>query len=164
MDSMHDLNELDAFDFKLLAALQADGRLTNAELGEKVGLSASQCSRRRIRLETSGIIAGYRAQLDAERLGFGLTALVQVSLAAHSKENAAQFRAFLGGLDEIQEAYSLTGESDYLLKIVVPTLSDLSRIINDTILPNPIIAHIKSSIILDTLKNTHRIPLEKCRS
>ena len=160
-DFPHDPNALDNFDFKLLAALQTDGRLTNAELGDKVGLSASQCSRRRLRLEASGIIAGYQARLDASQLGFGLTALVQVSLAAHSKENAAQFRAFLKGQDEIQEAYSLTGESDYLLKIIVRGLQDLSRIINDTILPNPIISHIKSSIILDTLKNTQRIPLEK---
>jgi DNA-binding Lrp family transcriptional regulator len=151
--------ELDKFDLKLLVALEADGRLTNAELGEAIGLSASQCSRRRIRLETSGIIEGYKARLNAERLGIGMIALVQVSLSPHSKENAKKFREFVNNIDEIQEAYALTGDADYMLKIVVRGLSDLSRVINDLILPHPSVSHVKSSIVLSRLKDSHRLPL-----
>jgi len=150
---------LDSFDLKLLAALEADGRLTNAELAEQIGLSASQCSRRRIRLEESGIILGYCARLNAERLGIGLVALIQVSLSQHSKDNAKKFADFVNRVAEIQEAYAVTGDSDYLLKVVVPDLKDLAAIINERILPHASVAHVKSSIVLVTLKDTHHLPL-----
>jgi DNA-binding Lrp family transcriptional regulator len=150
---------LDQFDLKLLAAIEAEGRLTNAELADKVGLSASQCSRRRIRLEDTGIIEGYSARLNAGRLGIGLLTLVQVSMSPHSKENAKKFSDFVNTIEEIQEAYALTGDSDYLLKVLVADLKNLSRIINDLILPHASVSHVKSSIVLTTLKDSHRLPL-----
>ena len=159
MPSSQEIDAPDQFDLTLLAALEADGRLTNSELAEKVGLSASQCSRRRIRLEESGVIEGYSARLNAARLGIGLLALVQVSMTLHSKENAKKFTDFVNAVDEIQEAYALTGDADYLLKVVVPDLKDLSRIINDLILPHASVSHVKSSIVLTTLKDSHRLPL-----
>ena len=108
---------VDNFDLRLLAALQDDGRLTNQELAEIAGLSASQCSRRRMRLEEDGVIAGYRAQLASQALGFELIAFIQITLATHSPDNAQKFRALVNRVDEIQEAYALTGDSDYLLKV-----------------------------------------------
>jgi len=159
-----ELGALDQFDHKLLAALEADGRLTNAELALKVGLSASQCSRRRIRLEETGIIAGYSACLNASRLGIGLLAFIQVTLSPHSKENARKFGDFANGVKEIQEAYALTGDADYLLKAAAPDLSGLSRIINDLILPQACVSHVKSSIVLTTLKDSHRVPLTTAKS
>ena len=159
MPAPQDLCALDQFDLKLLAALEAEGRLTNSELAEKVGLSASQCSRRRIRLEETGVIEGYTARLTARRLGIGLLALIQVSMSPHSKENAKKFSDFVNAVEEIQEAYALTGDADYLLKVVVPDLKNLSRIINDLILPHASVSHVKSSIVLTTLKDTHRLPL-----
>ncbi|MCI0468000.1 MAG: Lrp/AsnC family transcriptional regulator [Beijerinckiaceae bacterium] len=154
---------LDEFDLKLLAALEADGRLTNAELGEKIGLSASQCSRRRIRLEENGVIDGYHARLNSLRLGIGLRAFIQVSLSPHSKENAAKFRDFVSGVEEIQEAYALTGDADYLLKVAARDLAGLAHVINDLILPQPSVAHVKSSIVLNKLKDSHRLPLKAAR-
>src|ERR1700732_2878755 len=148
MPQSQELAALDRFDLKLLAALEADGRLTNAELAEKVGLSASQCSRRRIRLEEVGIIEGYHARLDSRRLGLGLRAFIQVSLSPHSKENSRLFREFVNGIEEIQEAYALTGDADYLLKIVATNLSGLAHLINGLILPQASVAHAKSSIVL----------------
>ena len=159
MPDPQDLCALDQFDLKLLAALEAEGRLTNSELAEKVGLSPSQCSRRRIRLEETGVIEGYTARLNARRLGIGLLALIQVSMSPHSKENAKKFSDFVNAVEEIQEAYALTGDADYLLKVVVPDLKNLSRIINDLILPHASVSHVKSSIVLTTLKDTHRLPL-----
>jgi DNA-binding Lrp family transcriptional regulator len=164
MSDSQEVSALDQFDLKLLAALEADGRLTNAEIAGKVGLSASQCSRRRIRLEESGIIEGYSARLNASRLGIGLLALVEVTLSPHSKENAKKFGGFVNAVEEIQEAYALTGDADYLLKVAAPDLSGLSRIINDLILPQASVSHVKSSIVLTTLKDSHRLPLRAAKS
>src|SRR5450631_3273032 len=164
MPLLQELDALDQFDLKLLAALEADGRLTNSELAGRVGLSASQCSRRRIGLEEIGVIEGYSARLNAKRLGIGLLALVQVSMSPHSKENAKKFSAFVNTIEEVQEAYALTGDADYLLKVAVPDLKNLSRIINDLILPHGSVSHVKSSIVLTTLKDSHRLPLNAAKS
>jgi len=151
--------EVDRFDLKLLAALQEDGRLTNQELGDRVGLSASQCSRRRARLEQAGLIRGYRADLAGERLGFGILAFIHVTLARHSGDNARRFRDLVNRIDEIQEAYSLTGDADYLIKVILPDLDSLSAIINEVLLPHESVAHVRSSIVLDRLKEVSRLPL-----
>src|SRR3954447_10693958 len=102
-------NVMDDADLRLLAALQDDGRLTNNELADKVRLSPSQCSRRRAALEQAGVIEGYHAALSAEALGLGVTVFVQVTLATHSPDNAKRFAALIGPLEEVQEAYALTG-------------------------------------------------------
>lgn len=155
---------LDEFDIRILAALQADGRLTNNELAEAVGLSASQCSRRRAQLETDGVIASYHAVLDAEALGLDVLVFVHVTLATHSPDNARRFHALVSGIDEVLEAYSLTGESDYLVKLAVPTLKVLSQIVSDVFLPHPSVAHVRSSIVLNRLKASSRLPLAHLRT
>ena len=150
---------LDGFDLKILAALQQDGRLGNQDLAERVALSASQCSRRRIRLEEAGIIRGYRAELAAERLGLTVLVFVQVTLATHSRDNARRFAELVRGLECVLEAHALTGDSDYLLKIVVPDLKALSAVVNEALLPHESVAHVRSSIVLDTLKAEARLPM-----
>ncbi|HEU0146733.1 MAG TPA: Lrp/AsnC family transcriptional regulator, partial [Bradyrhizobium sp.] len=126
---------LDPFDLKILAALQDDGRLTNQELADLAGLSASQCSRRRMRLEQDGVISGYRAELSSEALGFELIAFIQITLATHSPDNAKKFRSLVNRVDDIQDAYALTGDSDYLLKVVLRDLKSLSDIVNNVLMP-----------------------------
>src|SRR5215469_18330617 len=121
--------EVDSFDLKMLAALQEDGRLTNQQLAERIGLSASQCSRRRMRLEEEKVISGYHADLSSEALGFGVIAFIQITLATHSPDNAKKFRTLVNRIDDIQEAYSLTGDSDYVLKAVLRDLKSLSDIV-----------------------------------
>lgn len=150
---------MDAFDIKLLASLQADGRLTNLDLAERVGLSASQCSRRRAALETAGAIESYHGVLNAQALGLDIVVYVQVRLATHSPHNSRAFLALVEGLDEVQEAYSLTGEADYLIRLVATDLKALSRILNDVLLAHDSVAHVRSSIVLDTLKRTVKLPL-----
>lgn len=149
----------DAFDLKLLAALQDDGRLTNQQLADIVGLSASQCSRRRMRLEEEKVISGYHAELSAEALGFNLIAFIQVTLATHSPDNARKFRALVNRVDEIQEAYSLTGNADYGLKVVLRDLKSLSDLVNNVLMPHQSVANVRSSIVLDRLKENSRLPL-----
>ena len=150
---------VDNFDLRLLAALQDDGRLTNQELAEIAGLSASQCSRRRMRLEEDGVIAGYRAQLASQALGFELIAFIQITLATHSPDNAQKFRALVNRVDEIQEAYALPGDSDYLLKVVLRDLKSLSDIVNNVLMPHQSVAHVRSSIVLDRIKESAKLPL-----
>lgn len=155
--------ELDEFDMRLLGALQVDGRLTNQELSDKVGLSASQCSRRRARLEESGIIRGYHADLSPEALGLGVLVFVHVTLSAHSPDNSKRFRDLVARSDDIQEAYSLTGETDYLLKMVLPDLKSLAATVNERLLAHDTVAHVRSSVVLDRLKETARLPLRRTR-
>ena len=149
----------DAFDLRILAALQADGALSNQALAERVHLSPSQCSRRRAQLEAAGLIRRYRAVLSADRLGFGILALVGVRLATHSPDNAARFRRLVAGLPEVQEAFALTGDIDYQLKLAVPSLKALSDIINDVLLADEAVQTVQSSIVLDTLKDDNLLPL-----
>jgi DNA-binding Lrp family transcriptional regulator len=156
--------DVDGFDLKMLAALQDDGRLTNQQLADAVGLSASQCSRRRTRLEEDGIVAGYHADLAAERLGFNVVAFVHITLATHSPDNARHFRDLVQRVDDVQEAYSLTGDADYLLKIILRDLKSLSDIVNNVLMPHPSVAHVRSSIVLDRLKATTKLPLGNVRA
>ncbi|MEP3430032.1 MAG: Lrp/AsnC family transcriptional regulator [Roseibium sp.] len=152
---------LDGFDVKLLASLQENAALTNAELGEAIGLSASQVSRRRQKLEDGGVIRRYRAALSPEALGLTVTAFVGVTLGAHSKENARKFRNMVTAMPEVQEAHTLTGDVDYMLKIVVTDLKSLSRIVNDELLPQEAVHHVRSSIAMDTLKDDNFLPISR---
>lgn len=156
---MRELIDLDEFDIRLLASLEEDGRLTNQELAERVRLSASQCSRRRVRLETAGIIKGYRAELSAERLGFAVTVFVNVTLATHSHDVVTRFRELISEMDEVQEAYALTGDMDYLVRLVLPDLAGLARVVNQVLLPHESVQHLRSSIVLETLRDDRRLPL-----
>jgi DNA-binding Lrp family transcriptional regulator len=152
---------MDEFDLKLLDCLQRDGRLTNFELADHVGLSPSQCSRRRAALEALGLIEGYHAHLSADAIGLGVLVFVQVTLATHSPDNSKRFQRLIDGLPEVQEAYSLTGEADYLIKLIVADLKALSRVLNDVFLPHESVAHVRSSIVLDRLKQTAALPLKQ---
>ncbi len=152
-------DRLDAFDRKIMSLLQEDARLTNNDLSERVNLSPSQCSRRRQRLEEEGLIKGYRAVLDRDRLGFSLVNIISVTLATHNRDNARRFAELLARLPEVQEAHALTGEMDYVLKVVTPDLKSLSRFVNDVLLPHESVQHVKTAIVLETLKETASLPI-----
>lgn len=150
---------LDGFDLRLLACLQENGRLTNQELAERVHLSPSQCSRRRASLEERGLIAGYGARLNREALGYTLTVFVNVMLNTHSRDNAAKFARLVARIPNVLEAHALTGEMDYLIKLVVRDLRELSALVNDELLPHEAVQTVKSAIVLDTIKETCALPL-----
>ncbi len=154
-----DTEQIDQFDRKILSLLQEDARLTNSDLSERVNLSPSQCSRRRQRLEEDGLIKGYRAILDRDRLGFSLVNVISVTLSTHNRDNARRFADLLSRLPEVQEAHALTGEMDYILKVVTPDLKSLSRFVNDVLLPHEAVQHVKTAIVLETLKETTALPL-----
>lgn len=157
---MHEIEQFDRFDLKLLAALQEDASLTNQELAGRVNLSPSQCSRRKARLEQDGIILRYTAVLHGQKLGLQMIVFVNVTLNTHSRDNSRRFKTLIEGIPAIREAHALTGDMDYLIKLIVPDLATLSEIVNDVLLPHDSVQHVRSSIALETLKEDGPLPLE----
>ena len=151
--------DLDRTDLLVLAELQRHGRLTNAELAERVHLSASACLRRVQRLEREGVIAGYRAEVVPERLGLGLQAFVRVQLSRHDADSVAAFRDFVNQWDEVVACHALTGDMDYLLQVVVQDLEHFSRFLLDRLLNQTGVADVNSSFVLRTVKAFGGMPL-----
>ena len=151
--------DLDRTDLQILAALQAQGRLTNAELAERVHLSPSACLRRVQRLERDGVIAGYAAQVNPERLGLGLQAFVRVQLARHDAASVDAFTAFVAQWDEVVACHALTGDMDYLLQVAVRDLDHFSRFLLDRLLNQAGVADVNSSFVLRTVKAFRGMPL-----
>ena len=153
--------DLDRTDLLLLAALQHEGRLTNAELAERVHLSPSACLRRVQRLERDGVIAGYAAQVDPERLGLGLQAFVRVQLARHDAASVAAFSGFVEQWEEVVACHALTGDMDYLLQVAVRDLEHFSRFLLDRLLNQAGVADVNSSFVLRTVKAFRGLPLPR---
>ena len=154
---------LDAIDRRILAALQADGRLTYDELAGRVGLSPSAVLRRVRRLEESGVIAGYVALLSPAAVGLGLTAYLNVRLEKHTDSHKRTpmdlFKAAVQAWPEVVECVSLTGEMDYLLRVLVADMAHYARFISDTLLRHPSVQDCKSSFVLEQVKGTTALPL-----
>ena len=155
---MHEV-QFDRTDLRLLDCLQAEARLSNVELSERVHLSPSQCLRRLRRLEQAGLVRGYAALLDRERLGFGVVAFVNVSLEKQSEHPAQAFNQAVQDLPEILECHAVSGEADYLLRVVAADLKSFSDFLMHRLLRLPEVAHVRSSILLDEVKSTTALPL-----
>jgi DNA-binding Lrp family transcriptional regulator len=151
---------IDRYDLALLDALQRNGNATNAALGEAVHLSASQISRRLQRLAEAGIIAGYAALLDPAAIGLGVTAFAHVVLERHGKSHSDAFEAAAAALPEVLDCYSVSGDADYLLRLVAPDLPAFSELMMKRVLRLPGVAHIKTNIALQKVKQTHVLPLD----
>lgn len=143
---------IDDYDLKMLTLLQTNGRLTNQELSELIGLSASQCSRRRIALEQAGQILGYHARLAPNAIGLECLGLIEVRLINHTPDYVERFHQMLGEVDAIIDAYKTTGDADYLLKVAVADLQGLSDLISRILSQNKSVSHLKTSVVLNRLK------------
>ena len=150
---------LDRVDLQLLAELQRHGRLSNADLAERVHLSPSACRRRVQRLERNGVIAGYRAELDPEQVGLGLTAFVRIRLNHHDAAAVADFARGVNAWDEVVACHALTGDMDYLLQVAVADLEHFSRFLLDRVLARPGVGDVNSSFVLRTVKPMRGLPL-----
>ncbi len=154
---------LDAIDRRILRALQANGRMTFDDLAQAVSLSASAALRRVKRLEGSGVIAGYVALVAPEQVGLGLMAYINVRLEkrsdVHKRSPMDLFRAAVQTWPEVVECASLTGDMDYLLRVLVQDMAHYSRFIADTLLSHPSVQDCKTSFVLDRIKNTTAVPL-----
>lgn len=160
---MKTLIPLDAVDRRILRALQRDGRMTYDVLAQEVGLSPSAALRRVKRLEEAGAIAGYVALLSPEHVGLPLTAYLNVRLEKHTERHKRNpmdlFRAAVQTWPEVVECASLTGEMDYLLRVVVEDMAHYSRFIMNTLLKHPSVQDCKTSFVLDRVKNTTALPV-----
>lgn len=150
--------ELDETDSRLLDALQRDAHLTAQQLGERLNLSASQAGRRRQRLEQAGVIAGYAARLNPDRLGLSVQAFIQVQMARHGAEPAASFARLIAGQPEVVSAWTLTGEADYLLRVYCENLAALNKLIHQVLLAHPAVTRVQSQIVMDQFKSDAPLP------
>ena len=155
--------QLDVIDRRILRALQLDGRVTYDALAAQVNLSASAVLRRVRRLEESGVIAAYVALVPPERVGLGLTAYINVRLEKHTESHKRNpmdlFRAAVQTWPEVVEGAALTGEVDYLLRVLVQDMAHYARFITETLLKHPSVQDCKTSFVLDRLKNTTAVPV-----
>ena len=150
---------LDSFDLKILDFLQADGRLSNQELAERIGLSAAPCWRRVKRLESLGLIDAYVALLNATRLGLSVTAFTFVSLEQHHPDSVQEFDAAIANLPEVLECYSLSGQHDFLLRIVATSLASYEEFLSKFILAISSVRSANTSFVLKTKKFTTQVPI-----
>jgi len=159
--------ELDAIDRRILAILQENGRLSNQEIAERVNLSPSPCLRRIRRLEESGVIRGYVALLDAQKLGLDLLAYVNVRLEKRGPTAAGRqgvthaelFRAAVQTWPEVVACHAMTGDMDFLLRVQVEDMAHFSRFVQNQLLHHPSVIDVRSSFSLDTFKETTALPI-----
>lgn len=151
--------ELDRIDLKILKHLQDHARASNLELAQVANLSAPQCHRRHKRLEEAGFIDSYRTRLNAGRLGLSVTAFVHVSIERGHFRELYKLNEQLRMLNEVQEIYSVTGDFDYVLKVIAKDLSSLSWFLMNTLTRLPGVAALKSSVCMDEIKCTSAVPL-----
>ena len=151
---------LDTIDMRLLAALQQHGRASNLELAAAIKLSPAQTLRRHRRLESLGVIRRYETRLDAQALGFGVVAFIQVTMERGHMRELVKFKELVATLPQVQECYSVTGDIDYVLKVVARDLKALSEFLLDTLMRAPGVNSVQSIVCLDELKGTSAMPLE----
>lgn len=153
------LARLDAIDLKILAELQADGRMTNVELSRRVGISAPPCLRRVRALEEAGYIRGYRALLDEKRLGFEVVAFAMVHLSSQADADLNAFESFVREQPLVRECWMLSGEIDFILKCVAPDLKTFQALVNE-LTAAPHVRNVKTSLTLRNPKDHAMVPME----
>ncbi len=151
---------LDKTDIKILNILQENGRITNAKLAAEVGISPPAMLERVKRLEAAGVIKKYLTILDHKKTGFGLMAIIIISLSLHQISSLQQVKERLIILEEVLECYQLTGDVDFMLKVAVRDMQSYTDFINDKLSSIPGIQNIRTSFVLETLKNTTKLKLE----
>ena len=152
--------QLDRYDKRILATLQQDGRISNQDLAETIGLSPSPCLRRVRALEEAGLITGYRAHLDAEKLGLSLTALIHISMDRHTPERFDNFEAKVSALPEVLECLLITGQdADYQVKVVVEDMQAYQALLLDKITRIEGVSGVHSSFVMRRVVDKTALPV-----
>jgi DNA-binding Lrp family transcriptional regulator len=151
--------KLDRFDRALLQALQREGRITNAELAAHVSLSESACLRRVRALETAGLIEGYTAVLNQQKAGCAVNVFVNITLERQEQADLAAFEEAVRAIPEVMECYLMTGEYDYLLRVVVADTADFERVHSRHLTGLPHVARVHSSFALRSVKKSRELPV-----
>ncbi len=150
---------MDRTDLRILETLQADGRLSNIELAEKVSLSASPCLRRVRALEEDGVISSYAALLNPEKVGLSLTVHLDVALDKRDAKARDRLKAAVQTWSEVTWCHSLSGEMDYTMQVVMPNLKHYTSFLMDRVLTLPGVVNVKSAFVLEKVKETTVLPL-----
>jgi DNA-binding Lrp family transcriptional regulator len=151
---------LDPIDRKILAELQADGRMTNVELARRVGISAPPCLRRVRTLEDAGYIKGYHADVDPRELGFEVQVFAMVGLASQAEVDLTAFENRCRAWPLVRECHMLNGEVDFILKCVAPDLSSFQRFLTGELLTTPNVASVKTSLVIRGAKDEPGVPFD----
>jgi len=151
---------LDPIDRKILAELQADGRMTNVELAKRVGISAPPCLRRVRTLEEQGFIRGYHAEVDARELGFEVQVFAMVGLSSQAETDLSAFEDRCRNWPLIRECHMLNGEVDFMLKCVAPDLSSFQKFLTGELLTAPNVASVKTSLVIRKAKDDPGVPFD----
>lgn len=151
--------KLDKIDHNILEILQSRGKITNAQLSKEVGLSPAPTLERVKKLETSGIIESYHAQLNRRKIGLGVMTFVQVTLSGHRKAITEQFINTVNSVPQIIECHHVTGSCDFLLKVISEDMDAYQRLITDTINEIEVVAGTQTMVILSTIKNSKVLPV-----
>jgi DNA-binding Lrp family transcriptional regulator len=152
--------KLDRIDRRILAELQADGRMTNVELASRVGISAPPCLRRVRALEEAGLIRGYHADIDPQRMGFGVTVFAHVGLSSQAESDLRAFEALALGWERVRECHMLAGETDFLLKVVAIDWEDYQGFLTGALTAAPNVAHVKTALAIRTTKLMPGVPID----
>lgn len=151
--------KLDDIDCRILENLQEDGRITNVDLAENVGITAPPCLRRVRALEEAGYIKGYHADLDAESMGFGLTVFAMVGLHSQAENDLKAFETLVAEWPLVRETHMLNGEIDFILKIVAHDLAQFQSFLTTKLTPAPNVASVKTSLSIRCAKKLHGVPV-----
>ncbi|WP_171239606.1 Lrp/AsnC family transcriptional regulator [Ruegeria sp. HKCCA5491] len=151
---------LDEIDRKILAELQADGRMTNVELAKRVGISAPPCLRRVRTLEDSGLIRGYHAEVNARELGFEVQVFAMVGLESQAESELSSFEERCRDWPLVRECHMLNGEVDFILKCVAPDLSSFQQFLTGELLTTPNVASVKTSLVIRGAKDEPGVPFD----
>lgn len=152
--------KLDRIDRKILHDLQENGRMTNVELAERAGISAPPCLRRVRALEEAGVIKGYHADIDAHTLGYGITVFAQVGLDNQAEVDLQKFEELVKQWPLVRECYLVSGEADYILKIVAEDWDSYQKFLTSHLTTAPNVSHIKSALGVRVAKNKPGVPVE----
>ncbi|ANB33688.1 Lrp/AsnC family transcriptional regulator [Rhodovulum sulfidophilum] len=153
-------SRLDAIDRKILAELQADGRMTNVELARRVGISAPPCLRRVRTLEEAGFIRGYHADINTRELGFEVQVFAMVGLQSQAEADLSRFEARCRAWPLVRECHMLNGEVDFILKCVAPDLSSFQSFLTEELTAAENVASVKTSLVIRCAKDEPGVPFE----
>jgi len=153
------MSRLDPRDIQLLARLQKNAQVSALELSEELGMSASQISRRRQRLEAEGYILSTPCRLDPERLGLNVQAFIQIETRSQHSDTHRSVKRLVSGQPEIIAAWTLTGEADYIFRVFCTDLAALNRLVQEVLLPHEDVGRVHSQIVMDQVKDDTALPL-----
>jgi Lrp/AsnC family transcriptional regulator, leucine-responsive regulatory protein len=154
------METLDRRDIVLLTELQRDSRQTVQQLAERVSLSSTPCWKRIKEMEAAGVIRGYTALVDREKVGLALCVIAEVNLTRHTEDEVTRFERAIADVPQVVGCYATTGQADYVIKVLAPDIKSYERFLHETMFKLPGVTHVRSSVVLKEIKSDTRLPIE----